>query len=676
MSRLERLLRPETVAMVGGDLLGQLVASCRKMGFSGEIWPVNPHRDRLAGLECFSGLGDLPSPPDAVFLAVNRNRTIEAVAALARMGAGSAVCYASLFAEQGEEGAELERRLVEAAGEMPLLGPNCYGLINAVDRVALWPDLSGCVPVEEGVALISQSGNVGLNMSFQRRQLPISHLVSVGNQAVLGIEDVMAELLEDPRVKGIGLFLEAVRNPDLFLTVARRALSARIPVVALLVGKSRRGAEIARSHTASMSGMADAYRALFDRGGVIGVTTIPELLETLGVMVGTGPLAGDRIVSMSCSGGEASYVADLSEGRGLNFAPLPSEQAGRIDRILEGRVAVGNPLDYHTFIWDDRTRLKQLFGEVIAGPQDATMLVLDLPEAEGDFSAFRKTAQAMIAARSGSGRPALVVSGLPENLSAPLAQELAAGGVTPVRGIEEALAGLEAAARWGESVYGAPPPYPAAVPPPPAEVIHLNEVQAKARLRSWGAPVPRGGVAVAEEVGAMADTIGYPLVVKALGFDHKTERGGVRLGIRTPGDLDEAVSVMSEQYQGFFLVEEMVGDVVAELLVGVRRQWPVGWLVTLGAGGVLAELVEDLVHFLAPVDPGEVREALLKLQVGRLLAGYRGQAAADLDACVTTVGALVNGVLGDGDVVEMEVNPLLATVSGAVVADALLSVTG
>lgn len=675
MSALARLLRPRTVALVGGGLLDQLVDSCRQIGFAGEVWPVNPHRRQVSGLRCFPALEDLPSPPDAVFLAVNRRRTIEAVETLARMGAGSAVCYASLFAEHGEDGSGHQRRLVEAAGGMPILGPNCYGLINALDRVALWPDQSGCHPVPEGMALISQSGNVGLNMTFQRRRLPVSHLVSVGNQAVVGIEDVMAELLEDPRVKGIGLFLEAVRDPGRFLDVTLRALSARIPVVALLVGKSRRGAEIARSHTASMSGMADAYRALFDRGGVIGVSTLPELLETLAVMVGAGPLPGNRIVSMSCSGGEASYVADLADGRHLDFAPFPQGQQRSVSRILDGRVAVGNPLDYHTFIWDDRRRLEQLFGEVMAGPQDATMLVLDVPEAKGDFSAFRKTARAMIAAGAACGQPALVVSGLPENLSGEVARELADGGVTAVRGIEEALAGLEAAVRWGERVRAGAPHYPAPVPPPGHRTIHLNEVQAKARLASWGVPVPRGAAAPAERLGAAAEEIGYPLVVKVLGFDHKTERGGIRAGMATPRDLDEAVTSMSEGYQGLFLVEEMVGEVVAELLVSVRRQWPVGWLVTLGGGGVLAELLDDLAHFLAPVGRGEVVEALETLRVGRLLAGYRGGAPADLGVCATVICNLVNGALGDGDVVEMEVNPLLVTASEAVAVDALLSVT-
>ena len=676
MAGLGRLLKPYTVALVGGELVNSLVDSCRRMGFTGEIWPVNPGRRRLAGLHCYPGLEDLPGPPDAAFLAINRDRTVEAVRTLAAMGAGAAVCYASLFAEHGREGADRQRLLVEAAGEMPILGPNCYGLINAVDRVALWPDLMGCTPVDEGVALISQSGNVGLNLSFQRRELPVSHLITVGNQASVGVEDLMEELLEDGRVRGVGLFLEAVRNPRRFLVVARRALEAGIPVVALLVGRSRRGAEIARSHTASMSGMADAYRALFERGGVMEVNTISGLLETLAVLTGAGPLGGNRVVSMSCSGGEASHVADLSEGTGLEFVPFSAGQATRIDRILGGRVKVGNPLDYHTFIWDDRVRLEQLFDEVLAGPQDATMLVLDVPEAEGDFSAFRKTAHAMVSARQRSAGPVLVVSGVPENLGAGLARELSAGGVTPVRGIEEALAGLGAAVRWSEARSGPPPPFPASVPPPAGEPVHLNEVQAKARLKSWGVTVPEGRVASLETVGVVAESIGFPVVVKALGLDHKTERGGVRTGLRSPADLHEAVRAMSEEHRGRFLVEEMVQDVVAELLVAVRRQWPVGWLVTIGAGGVAAELLDDLAHLLAPVTPQEVGMVVDSLRIGRILAGYRGGPAADLGACAAAITDLVNGVLGDGDVVEMEVNPLLVTSSEAVAVDALLSVIG
>ena len=188
--------------------------------------------------------------------------------------------------------------------------------------------------------------------------------------------------------------------------------------------------------------------------------------------------------------------------------------------------------------------------------------------------------------------------------------------------------------------------------------------------------VPRGRVTPASGVETAAAAIGYPVTIKVLGIDHKTEGGGVRVGIRTPADLGLVLAEMSERYEGPFLVEETVSAVVAELLVSVRRQWPVGWLVTLGAGGVLTELVDDFVHFLAPVDHREVQAGIEKLKVGRLMTGYRGAPAADLGATVAAICRLVEGALGDGDVVEVEVNPLLATASGAVVADALLSVTG
>ena len=245
-----------------------------------------------------------------------------------------------------------------------------------------------------------------------------------------------------------------------------------------------------------------------------------------------------------------------------------------------------------------------------------------------------------------------------------------------MRGIGEALAGLDAAVRWGEAVHSQPSLSPAAVPPPGDRVIHPDEAAAKVRLREWGVAVPRGRVTPSEGVGETAAGIGYPVTIKLLGIDHKTESGGVRVGIPTVSELDLFVGEVAERGGGRFLVEETVGGVVAELLVSVRRQWPVGWLVTVGAGGVLTELLDDFVYFLAPVDPREVRAGIGKLRVGRLLGGYRGAPAADLDACVAAVCALVDGVLGDDDVVEMEVNPLLATASGAVAADALLSVTG
>ena len=220
------------------------------------------------------------------------------------------MCYGSGFAESGE--IDLQSDLLGAAGDLPFFGPNCYGFVNTFDRVALWPDEHGMQAWEQGVAVVSQSGNVAVNLTFQQRGLRLGTIISVGNQASVGMEDCIDAFLDDTRITAIGLFLEAVRDPQHFATVARRAHAQGVPIVALQTGRSAAGAAIATSHTGSMSGRAAAYDALFARYGVATVTTPAEMLETLKLLDNGGPLSGPRVVSMSCSGGEASLVADRS----------------------------------------------------------------------------------------------------------------------------------------------------------------------------------------------------------------------------------------------------------------------------------------------------------------------------------------------------------------------------
>ena len=208
---IERLLRPKSIAVVGGRFAEEVIRQTRRLGFPGRIWAVNPKRESLAGVPCLPRLEDLPEPPDAVFLGVGREATVEAVDVLSRMGAGGAVAYASGFAEVAD-GVALEQRLKEAAGDLAVLGPNCYGVLNLMERIALWPDEHGAKPVERGVALITQSGNIGITLTMQARALPIACVLSIGNQAVLRVHDFLEVLADDPRIGGIGLYLEAI--PD------------------------------------------------------------------------------------------------------------------------------------------------------------------------------------------------------------------------------------------------------------------------------------------------------------------------------------------------------------------------------------------------------------------------------------------------------------------------------
>lgn len=665
MADLARLLNPRSVAVIGGAPAAAVVRQCQKLGYTGEIWPVHPKKSDMHGVACFPALADLPRVPDAAFVAVNRHLTIDAVAQLRALGAGGAVCYASGFAESGD--VDLQVALLEAAGDMAILGPNCYGYVNALDGVALWPDEHGCTRVERGVGIISQSGNVGLNLTLQQRGLNMAYMVTVGNQAGGGVEDVLESFVADHRVTAIGMFIEAIREPQRFADIAIAAVRAGKRIVALQTGKSDAGALIAASHTASLAGNRTAYAALFARCGVATVETPTELVETLKLLDHGGPLAGYRMASLSCSGGEASLVADLSETTSLTFSPFPDDQRSRIEATLTELVSVANPFDYHTFMWGDRAAMSATFGETMDGPHDATMLVLDAPPgSDQDPSTWITAAEAFADAADRTRRRGVVVATMPECLSPEVRSSISARGIAPLQGLREALVALDRCA-WLAA--HAPQPRPAAVTAPAASVL-VDEQRAKERLGSLGVRVPRGERARRADVLAVASRVGYPVTLKGLGLAHKSEAGAVALGLRDATALEVALAAMPESLTEF-LVEETVTGIVAEVLVTVRRAAPLGWLITIGAGGVLTELWRDTQSLLAPTTTDEIRSAIERLRISAILAGYRGKPAGDVDALVAFVDHVQRVVVGT-NAVEVELNPVLVTTSGAIAVDALL----
>ena len=669
LGRLSRLLAPRSIAVVGGAPAERVVQQCLKLGFEGSIWPVNPKRTDLAGVRCLPSLDDLPGVPDAVFLGVNRLATVEAMRMLSRIGAGGAVCYGSGFAEAGDD--TLQEALLTAADGLPFFGPNCYGYVNTFDRVALWPDEHGCARHERGVAIVSQSGNVAVNLTFQQRGLRLGSMITVGNQASLGSDDAVAALLDDDRITAIGFFLEAVRDAQQFAEVAERAAEEGVPLVALQTGRSAVGALIASSHTGSMSGRAAAYDALFARYGVATVRTPAELLETLKLLDNGGSLPGRKIVSMSCSGGEASLVADRSGDTQLTFEPFAAEHTARIEQTLTELVSVSNPFDYHTFMWGDRAAMARTFSAVMDGPQDATMLLLDAPPAaDNDPAAWYLAADALADAADATGGRAVVVASLAECINEPFRTHIASRGLTPLLGLSEALVALDAAATVGAHTSAARhAPVVAAT-----GTTLVDEAAAKQRLRSLGISVPDGRAATHDDVTTVAESIGYPITLKALGLAHKSESGAVRVGIRDKEALAVALAELPRTEAGY-LVEATVTDAVAEILVTVRRDPPIGWLVSLGFGGVTTELWSDLTHLLAPVTTADVKTALARLRCAPLLMGFRGRPAADVDALADLVVRLTDAAIAHGsDIVEVELNPVLVGRNGATAVDALLLV--
>lgn len=676
---LQRLLRPKTIAVIGGRQAEIVAQNCDKLGYEGTIWPVNASREKIAGRDCFKRLEDLPEAPDAAIIVIPAEPTIEAVSLLAQMGAGGVVCFASGFREVGGAGIERQQRLVTAAGAMPMMGPNCHGFVNCLDGAVLWPDQHGGIRAERGVALISQSGNIGLNLTMQQRSLDLAYLLALGNQAAIGIPECIEALAADDRVTAIGLHIEGLGDIGAFERAAAAAHAAGVPMVALKTGRSIKGAEIAMSHTASLAGPDGLYDALFERLGVARVHTIPELLETLKLLSIGGPLAGNRICSMSCSGGEASLMADLAEGHAVEFPPMEAGHRERVAATLNELVSVSNPLDYHTFIWGQEDEIAATFTAMMSGDYDLSMVVLDFPRSDRcDISTWWPTVNGLARAAQATGGRAAVLASMQECLPEDVGAQLTARGIAPMMGMAETFKAIECAALIGRArANGKPPALLHPAPPAHGGSRVYDEWESKRMLAGHGLSVPDAVlVTSATEAVAAAEALGYPVAIKAVSAEiaHKTEAGAVALNLIDADAVDAAATRMLA-LSNRVLVEKMVADGVAELIVGIDRDAQFGPYLVVGFGGVLVELINDSHTLLLPTDRAQVLAALQSLKTAPMLTGYRGLPRADLDAAVDGIMAVADFAAAHADtILELDVNPLIVRPEGmgAIAADALI----
>ncbi|MBP1883386.1 acetate--CoA ligase family protein [Sinorhizobium mexicanum] len=676
---LDRLIRPRSIAVFGGKEARRVIEQCDKMGFAGEIWPVHPREEEIRGRRCYRSVADLPDAPDASFVGVNRALTIEIIRELAARGAGGAVCYASGFREAASEladGNDLQEALVAAAGDMPIVGPNCYGFINMLDGALLWPDQHGMLRVERGVAILTQSSNIACNISMQTRGLPLAYVMTAGNQAQTGLSDIACAVLEDPRVTAVGLHIEGFDSIEALERLATRARELRKPVVTLKVGKSEAAQLATVSHTASLAGNDRVSSALLVRLGIGRVDTLPELLETLKLLHLHGPLASADISSMSCSGGEASLMADAGVRRRVNFRALREEQRQPLKESLGEMVTIANPLDYHTFVWGNRDKQTAAFTAMMKGGYALNLIVLDFPRLDRcDAADWVTTCEAVIASANATGAVAGIVASLGENMPEETALSLMAAGVVPFFGIDEALAAAETAAEIGAAWARPAPPPLLKVRAEAGDAVTLTEAEAKAELLESGVEVPRGKTAAtAEEAADTAEALGFPVVLKGLGIAHKTEAGAVRLNLTSPDEVYAAANAMAAVASGY-LVEKMVARPVAELIIGAMRDPVAGPVLTIGAGGILVELLDDSAILTLPTTEKAISEAIDSLKIRKLLDGYRGGPKGDVAALTRTVAAAASYVVSNASKLdELDINPIMVLPEGqgAIAADALI----
>jgi len=686
--RLARLLAPRSVALIGGEWTDHAAAASRAIGFCGELWRVHPTRPSSAERRYYRSVDELPGAPDAAFIAAPSHAVPPIAAALARRGAGGFVCFAAGFSELGTQAGErLTEELLAASAGLPFFGPNCYGFVNFFDGAALWPDQVVGERVGRGVAIICQSGTIALDILFNDRSLPLGLVLTVGNQTQLATETLIEELSADERITAFGLYLEGVKDPVRLASAIGRARAAGKPIALVKAGRSEAAARTARSHTGALAGADAVFDAFCRQAGLARCESLATLCETLKVLHAGGPLPGRRVLILGASGGDMAMSADAARNLGLCFPPLPPRAIEPLRTLLGERVSLTNPFDFHTFIWFDRAALRALFSIVLRAGFDAVGFMVDCPPAPpADDSSYLAAIDELIAAHQEASCRAAVISSLPESLGRATRERCLAAGVVPLQGQREALEALDLAGSLGEIwAAGAAPELRL---PDGRHGAHdagttghtLPEHEGKSALAAYGVRIPRGRRVPVGEAREAALELGFPVVIKAAEgvIEHKSEVGGVIVDVRSAAEARAA----GERLTGLarsVLVEEMVSDGVAEILIGITVDAQFGQVLLLGAGGVLTELLRDSVTLLPPFTPAAIEAALQRLAIAKLLAGFRGRPAGDVPALVATALACAQYAQANlHSLLELDVNPVIVRPAGcgAVAADVLIRMRG
>ena len=683
-----RLLKPRHIAFIGGRYAIIAINEARRRGFDGEMLAVNPTRTDLVGVECVASIEDLPVAPDAVYLAIPADNVVDALRSLSVIGAGGVVCFSAGFKEAGNT--QKEKDLVDATGDMALIGPNCYGIINYIDNSALWSFEHGGWSPGYGAAIITQSGMFSSDITMSQRSLPLAYMVSAGNQAVLGPEDFLEFFAEDPAVRAIGLHLEGLQNIPKFESAALKALSKGKPVVVLKTGSSTIGSELTVSHTGSLSGSAELYEAFFQRVGIISVTNPSQFLETLKLLCIVGAPKGKRVAGFTCSGGGATMLADHAERIDLVFPVVDPKQENDLSALLPDIATVSNPLDYTTPIWGQAEMTYPVFAKAISAIEaDTAVLLQDYPAAGLDSSKsfYRADAIAFAEATTEKGLPAIICATLPENMDLETRQLLISKGVAPMQGIHETLNAIQDSANWKEArsyiLSEKPEHLLRAIPSSEKRVLPESEGKDWFKRNSFN--VPEGKIVSAQQLGKAANAVGYPVALKMISrrLAHKTEAGAVVLNLKDEDSLRLAASKMKSDVAAYdakavsdlFLVEAMSPNPLAELIINFRQDPQFGAALVLGSGGVLVELLADSATLLLPTRPVEIIRVLKSLRVGRLLEGFRGRPAADIEQVATEIYKLsVTYQKNMKTIAEIEINPLFVYQAEVSAIDVLIQV--
>jgi acyl-CoA synthetase (NDP forming) len=711
---LEPLFAPTSVAVVGASprswIAGTVRDNLRATASATRCHFVNPKYEELHGQPCFPSLAALPEVPDIVVVAVNPLRAGAIVSDAAAVGAKAVIVPGGGVVEGGEAAAAMQDEVAELARRhgIALVGPNCMGVWDLTTNTSAYiGDVSPYLP-RGGVAGIAQSGSVTDAFIHSGSRVGFSRIISSGSEVAIDLCDHLAYCLDDPETTAVILFVEGFKRPELFLALADHALEIGKPILAVKVGRSSQARTAAIAHSGSLAGEARVTDAALDAAGVIRCADLDELLEAAELADGcrrTGRRVGrGRTGVVTVSTGEASLIADLAPQTGVDLPPIPESARAEILAGLPTMGYVGNPLDP----WgaaEATTAYRVAFDALAAsGAYDVLVLVHDFPyrSLPSEVATANEVTRQLLAATA--QRPGILpvyvslTSGEPPAETKRVLDE-EGGGAPLLRGTVEAFTAIAGLARWERRrerrtaegpwraewpalATGSTPwayvPRPAETPSPRTRV--LPDRESLTALEALGIPVtPLVPAADADAAVEAADRLGYPVVLKldAENLPHKTEVGGLRLGLADAGAVRAAAAELlalplppSVHRRGLAVQRQAPAGL--ELMVGLERDPMFGAVVLVGFGGVLAEALDDVAVALAPVRLAEAREMLSSLRGARLLDGFRGSPPVDPDAIAALVARLSTLALERPGWIEVDLNPVIATPGGPLAVDALI----
>jgi acetate---CoA ligase (ADP-forming) len=686
---LEELFVPDSIAVIGasnkvGTVGASLFRNLLTAGYQGVVYPVNPSWKSVSGVRCYSRVDELPEVPDLAVVIVPAAKVNPVVRDLGERGTKGIVVVSAGFREVGGRGIALENELraIAATHRMSLVGPNCFGVINTDPKHNLNATFSEELPPRGNIAFVSQSGALcaGILQYGIAERIGFSRFVSVGNRAGVDENDLLYSLGRDRATKVILLYVESLANGRNFLEAARK-VTERKPILVIKSGRTPAGERAALSHTGSLarSGQDQVYDALFEQSGVLRADSIGDLFRMAKIFSAGLHLSGPRLTILTNSGGPGILAADAAQRHGLELPLPPSEVQAELRSFLSPSASVGNPVDMTAD--SGAAHYRRALRRLLKVPETDSALVIATPTGTLTGSAV---AEAILDGRRQSAKAVIACLFGLTDLSREVAY-LESKGVPTFTFPEEGISGLASLARyraWETRPRTKPRTFPVDRPAlrkivasaPPTGTRVLPEFLARNLLAAYGIPVPRAIIVHdLKEATAAAQRIGYPIALKVASRDisHKTDVGGVALGLQDPSQLAGAWTAMQRDLARHaprsridgFEVEQMVAG-GKEVLVGLQRDANFGPIVVFGLGGIYVEVLRDVTFRLAPLRPLSAERMVASVKAFPLLQGVRGDASGDLPALYEVIERVSQLAVQNPRILELDINPLLVLPEG------------